>query len=71
MATANPNDAKIICKNQKCPIPVFKWNELLVHVIESKTCKMFYSREELEMLLILCAKPNSEVYSPVSFLKPH
>ena len=48
MATANPDDAYITCKNPDCPKGVFKCKTILKHIAMAKNCKKFYKEEEIE-----------------------
>ena len=47
MATVNPDNAEITCKNPDCPKVVFKWNTILKHLGTAKSCRKFYNEEEI------------------------
>ena len=50
MATVDPDEAEITCKNPECPKGVFKWKTILNHVVRAKKCKIFYSSADIEQL---------------------
>ena len=50
MATANPDEADFTCKNPNCPKGIFQWNTILAHVVRAKTCKAFYTEENIKAL---------------------
>ena len=50
MATVDPDEAEITCKNPECPKGVFKLKTILNHVVRAKNCKIFYSSVEIEQL---------------------
>ena len=50
MATANPEDADITCKNSECPKKVFQWKTILGHIARAKDCKIFYSDAEIQTI---------------------
>ena len=47
MATANPDEAEITCKNPNCTEKIFRWNNIIAHVAKSKKCKNFYTEDEI------------------------
>ena len=47
MATANPDEAEITCKNPNCTEVILKWNNIIAHVAKSKKCKNFYTEDEI------------------------
>ena len=47
MATANPDEAEITCKNPNCTEGIFRWNNIIAHVAKSKKCKNFYTEDEI------------------------
>ena len=50
MATANADDAEITCKNPECTVGILKWSDQYAHLVKAKTCKMFYTKEEIESM---------------------
>ena len=50
MATANPEDADITCKNSECPKKIFQWKTILGHITRAKACKIFYSDAEIQTI---------------------
>ena len=50
MATANPNDADVTCKNPNCPKGVFEWKSILKHISHAKQCKNFYTEADIESM---------------------
>ena len=50
MATANPDEADFTCKNPNCPKGIFQWNTILAHVVRAKTCKAFYTDENIKAM---------------------
>ena len=47
MATANPEEADITCKNPDCPKGTFQWKTILKHIGHAKKCRNFYSEAEI------------------------
>ena len=47
MATANPEEADITCKNPDCPKGTFQWKTILKHIGNAKKCRTFYSETEI------------------------
>ena len=50
MATANPDDADVTCKNPNCPKGVFEWKSILKHISHAKQCKKFYTEADIESI---------------------
>ena len=50
MATANPEEADITCKNPECPKGIFQWNAILKHIASAKKCRIFYSESEIDSM---------------------
>ena len=50
MATANPDNAEITCKNPDCTIGILKWSDQYDHLVKAKTCEVFYTKEEIESM---------------------
>ena len=50
MATANPDDAEVTCKNPNCPKGIFEWKSILKHISHAKECKRFYTETDIESI---------------------
>ena len=50
MATANPDDADVTCKNPDCPKGIFEWKSILKHISHAKQCKKFYTQADIESI---------------------
>ena len=55
MATANPDEAEITCKNPNCPKDDLKWKTIVAHITKAKKCKIFYTTAEIDAI-----KENSQ-----------
>ena len=60
MATANPDEAEITCKNPNCTERIFRWNNIIAHVAKSKKCKNFYTEDEITQLQTKTGKIRQE-----------
>ena len=50
MATVNPDDAEVTCKNPECPKGVFEWKSILKHISHAKQCRKFYTEADIESI---------------------